>query len=200
MVEISRRLLTYVSHCFVDIRHAILSFWDFNSSVESLSVGSQDWRWRNITSFNQQTFQYNSIGCQDWRYRNITSFSSAQWIASALPTNIPTQFYSANRRLARTQLYSISVIKSGWHFESNRSVRKWTHSLEWLNCSDQSANWRVKCLFIETTTFLETRLPIHQLKKTQMIRIANHVSFCWSINLSVILFLIYVISSSTVQM
>ena len=51
-------------------------------------------------------------------------------------TNIPIQVYSANRRLAPTKIYpsnfiAISVKSSYWHFESNRSVRKWTHSLKW---------------------------------------------------------------------
>ena len=42
---------------------------------------------------------------------------------------IPVQFYSAKRRLVRTKLYlsnlmTISVSRSDWNFESNRSVRK----------------------------------------------------------------------------
>ena len=52
------------------------------------------------------------------------------------PACFPTQFYSANRQLVRTKLYSLNfTANSGkrleWRFQSNRSVRKSTHSLKW---------------------------------------------------------------------
>ena len=57
---------------------------------------------------------------------------TAQWeifLTVVSITNIPTQFCSANIRPAQTKLYSsnfitISVNRSDWHFEFNRSVRK----------------------------------------------------------------------------
>ena len=52
-------------------------------------------------------------------------------------TNIPVQFYSTNRWLARTKLYSsnfiaISVNNSDWRFESDRSVRICLYPLKCL--------------------------------------------------------------------
>ena len=76
----------------------------------------------------------------NWRYFCLNFWLQEPIFALILPyiTKNLIYFSSANRRLARTKLYSsnqiaISVNRSDWHFESNRSVRKYIPFIEMVD-------------------------------------------------------------------